>query len=161
MVSSGDDLPNPGRIVRFAGFNRMFKDEDDNVLGPSVNAFELRPDEKYLSVTWCEYFVGDPNQQLRCAVEAIRSSRKVGAKACFCIADVEEISAAGVQYEVAVRHVYHPEDSNPAHAGVYGIGPEESDLLEHLAEETWSNFLTKDEADALPLTDCAKSPEVD
>lgn len=157
MISDGDELPNPSRVVRFAGFNKMFKDADDNVVGPSVNVFELRPGEAYLSVTWCEYFGGTPPERLRCAVEAIRASRTVGSKACFCVANIHDLNAVCEEFGIAVRHVYHPVDGNPAHAGIYGITPQEGQVLERLAEETWCDFLTKAQADALPLTACVES----
>jgi len=161
LISNGDNLPDASRVVRFAGFNKMFKDEDENIQGPSVDAFQLRPTEDYLSVTWCEYFSGSEDQQLRCAIEAIRRSRDVGAKACFCVAKTDDLTEVGAEWNATVRHVYHPEPSNPAHAGVYGFSPEEAELLDRLADEVWSCYLTKDDADALPLIDCEKSPLVD
>ena len=65
MVSEGDELPNPSNVVRYAGFGKMAKDKDETVSGPSPTAFHGSPDEDYLSVTWCEYFVGTADQQLK------------------------------------------------------------------------------------------------
>lgn len=73
MVSEGDELPNPSTVVRYAGFAQMEKDQNDVVSGPSATAFHGRRDEDYLSVTWCEYFVGAADLQLRCpAIGAVR-----------------------------------------------------------------------------------------
>ena len=157
MISDGDDLPNPSILVRYVGFNKMRKDENDNIISPYYTAFEERPAEDYLSVTWCEHYVGCPDEQLRCAIDAIRNSNiDVRPKACFCIVNTEQLKAASAGHGAKIREVYLPEDDNPAHAGIYGISPTETILLEKLATETWSRFLTKDAADALPQSKCAK-----
>lgn len=169
MVSEGDDLPNPSNVVRYAGFGQMEKDKDDSVFGPSPTAFQGRPNEDYLSVTWCEYFVGTAEQQLRCAIEALRnSSYKPAPKGCFCVGNTDEILAAGKSYGRNAKAVYYPEEDNKAHSGIHDITPRDLDavtdeeglLLGLLAGQAWSRFLTKKMADDLPLGDCAKSPDV-
>lgn len=162
MKADGDDLPNPSRVVRYVPYGKMRKDEDDNFLGPLPSAFEEREVDDYLSVTWCGYFEGSEEEQLRCSVEAIRNSNMtVKAKACFCIGRTPEILAAIYDAGSAGRAVYHPEDDNFAHAGIYGVAPDEAQLLARLAEEIWCDFLTNDAADALPESECAKSAHVD
>jgi hypothetical protein len=161
LVSNGDDLPRPSTVVHYAGFNRMAKDNDDRILGPFPSAFERQPDHDSLSVTWSEYYVGAPDVRLRCAIEAIRSSLNVKPKACFCVAYTEELLAIITKHGQVGRAVYLPEDDNPAHAGIYGIAPEELLLQEALAATAWSRFLTKEMANNLPLDKCTKSPHVD
>jgi hypothetical protein len=160
LVSNGDALPRPSTVIRFAGFNRMGKDADDQIVGPLPSLFERRPDEDYLSVTWCEYYAGSPESRLRCAVEAIRNSRTVGSKACFCIAATDELLGEISKYRPEGRAVYLPEMDNPAHAGIYGVSPEDAVLLETLATTVWAPFLTKEMADNLPLETCEKSSHV-
>jgi len=169
LVSEGDELPNPSNVVRYAGLAKMEKDKDDTVFGPALTAFHGSPNEEYLSVTWCEYFVGNADQQLRCAIEALRkSSYKPGKYGCFCIGKTDDILAAGRSFGRNPKAVYHPEEDNKAHAGIHDIAPrdldavtdEEALLLGLLAEQAWTRFLTKDMADNLPLGDCAKSPDV-
>lgn len=169
MVSEGDELPNPSTVVRYAGFGLMEKDKDDVVSGPSPTAFHGRRSEDYLSVTWCEYFVGAADVQLRCAIEALRMSRYTPApKGCFCVGRTDDIFAAGQKHGRYPKAVYHPEPDNRAHAGIYEVAPrdldavtdEEALLLDLLADRAWSRFLTKDMADALPLGECAKSADV-
>lgn len=167
MVSEGDELPNPSTVVRYVGFNQM-EHYGDNIVGPLPTAFEGRPNEDSLSVTWCEYFVGDPDHQLRCAIETIRSSMNVKPKACFCVARTDHLAAAGATLGRAPRAVYLPVPSNDAHAGIYDVMPAdvvaicegELRLLELLAGQAWSRFLTREMADALPLAQCEKSPDV-
>ena len=74
MTADNEDLPNTSRVVRYVPYGRMRRDEDDNYLGPLPSAFEARPIDKYLSVTWCEYFEGSAHNQLGCAIEALRCS---------------------------------------------------------------------------------------
>jgi hypothetical protein len=160
LVTDGDELPTPGTVVRYVGFNKMAKDEDDRVLEPLPSAFEMRPNEEYLSITWAEYYVGASDQRLRCAVEAIRSSRDVGPKGCFCVADLDELMAVITTRSSKGRAVYLPQDDNPAHAGIYGVSSEETLLQQILATTVWSQFLTKELADNLPFGDCAKAPDI-
>jgi hypothetical protein len=138
----------------------MRKDNEDNFLGPEYNAFKQSDRESYLSVTWCEYFSGSDQEQLRCAIEAIRISRSVGGKACFCVASTPDILGAVRDSGRKARAIYYPEDDNAAHAGVHGISPEDALLLEHLARNIWNSYFTKEAADALPNGACAKSEDV-
>jgi hypothetical protein len=161
LVSSGDELPEPSTVVRYVGFNGMRKDKDDRILGPYASAFEQRQGEDFLSVAWAEYYVGSPDSRLRCAIEALRKSRKVGSQACFCIADTDELLVVIAKHGRPGRAIYWPEDDNPAHAGIYGISPMDAILLETVAATAWCQFLTKNDTDNLPLVDCAKSPDVE
>lgn len=167
LVGEGDELPNPSTVVRYVGFNQMERD-GDNIVGPLSTAFEGRATDDSLSVTWCEYFAGEPDEQLRCAIEAIRSSFNVRSKACFCVARTDDLANAGRTFRRSPRAVYLPVPGNDAHAGIYDVMPTDLDaitedelkLLSLLAEKTWSRFLTKEAADALPRGPCAKSQDV-
>lgn len=167
MVSKGDELPNPSTVVRYVGLSQM-EHYGDNVVGPLPTAFEGRATDDSLSVTWCEYFVGHPDHKLRCAIETIRSSMNVKRKACFCVARTDDLAAAGATFGRAPRAVYLPVPRNDAHAGIYDVMPADLEaitegelkLLELLAREAWSRFLTREMADALPLAQCEKSPDV-
>ena len=139
----------------------MERDPDtDEYLGPYPVAFQPKEGEKDLSVTWCEYFVGTPDEQLRCAIEALRKSRDIRNSACFCVATTPEIFGAITARDGTGRAVYLPVESNRAHAGILGIDRENALLLQLISEEVWCEFLTKVQADALPKRDCAKSPNV-
>ena len=161
LVSAGQDLPQASTVVRYAGFGQMFKDSEDNVLGPSISAFQKRPKDDCLSVTWCEFFDATSTGQLRCAIEALRNSNKnIAPKGCFCIADANSILLALADHGGGGRAVFLPEDDNPAHSGIFGISSEETQLLEKLASETWKRFLTKETADCLPHQHCIKAANV-
>lgn len=162
MIVEGAALPATSRVVRYVGFNKMRKDADDNPLCPEYSAFAQRPDEDYLSVTWCEYFGGLPDTRIRCAVEAIRASKiDVRPKACFCVGTVSRVlGAVGDKTGRAGRAVFLPEEDNPAHAGIFGVDPNDTILLARIADEIWCSFLTKDAVDSLPLESCIKAENV-
>lgn len=161
MITKGDDLSNSSTVVREVPYGRMRKDENDNFLGPLPSAFKAREGEADLSVTWCEYFENDGKAQLRCAIETLRSYRKIGPKGCFCPVNIGDLLAGIAKSGHKGRAVYLPVDNNPAHAGIYGVPPEDDLLLSRLADEVWCSYLTKADADALPLRGCTKSAEVD
>jgi len=148
------------RVVRFVPWGKLRKDEDDNVLGPLPAAFELREDEEYLSVTWCEFFAGTPDEQLRCAIEAIRSSNlTVGAKARFAVGEVGPIKrvAEGRPNARKLRIIHEPEDDNAAHVAVRHWPREDAELMDLLAASAWSNIFDATQANNLPVSDCAIS----
>lgn len=154
--------------MRYVGFNQM-EHHGDSVVGPLPTAFEGRATDDSLSVTWCEYFAGDPDHQLRCAIETIRSSMNVKPKACFCVARTDHLAAAGATFGRAPSAVYRPVPGNDAHAGIYDVMPadlaavtdDENKLLRLLADEAWSRFFTRETANELPLAaECVKSPHV-
>lgn len=161
MTADGDDLPNPSKVVRLVSYARMRRDADDNTFGPLPEAFVERPADDYLSVTWCEYFQGNEKAQLRCAIEALRSSNMtIKDSACFCIGETSEIVAAIEAHGAVGRAIYYPEDDNPAHAGIHGVDQDAVLLQAFLADEVWNEFLTKQGADAIALGDCQKSQGV-
>lgn len=161
MTSRGDDLPNPSRVLRFVPYGRMLRDAEDNFIGPAPEAFRLRPGEEYLSVTWCEYFQGSPDEQLRCAIEAIRNSNlKVGDKACFCEINTSRAFDALATHGRVGRAVYLPEEDNKAHAGLYGVAEDDELLLSLLSEILSQNWLDKQRADRLPLSECFPSDDI-
>ncbi|WP_457660166.1 MULTISPECIES: hypothetical protein [Sinorhizobium] len=148
------------RVVRLASWAKLRKDEDDNVVGVLPQAFHLRDDEEYLSVTWCEYFAGSPDEQARCAVEAVRNSKlKVGSKARFVFGTVGNIRAAAESRPVApkLRFIHEPEEDNVAHTAIRRWPREDHELFDLLAEEAWSNLVDAVAADQLPTCDCSAS----
>jgi hypothetical protein len=65
-------------LTRYVPFGKLRKHEDgESAIGVLSIAFELRPDEEYLSATWVEYFPDEIGAavQLISAVRAIRKSK--------------------------------------------------------------------------------------
>ncbi|MCY0149850.1 hypothetical protein OEG84_19635 [Hoeflea sp. G2-23] len=146
-------------MLRYVGWSHLRKDDDQNVLGVLPSAFYLRDEENYLSVTWCEYFDGLPDESLRCAIEAIRGSIRVGGKARFALANVGSIkSTMENEAGVKLRIEHLPEEDNPAHAAVKRWPNENFDLLELIASDAWAETIDATSANALPMSACALSP---
>ncbi len=91
----------------------------------------------------------------------MRASLDVKSKACFCVANTDALSESINSYGGVFRAVYLPRADNPAHAGVFGVSADESELLEKLAAEAWCEFFTKDASDALSSSECSKGPHVE
>lgn len=148
------------RVLRYVAWAKLRRDEDDNVLGVLPQAFQLREGEEYLSVTWCEYFSGNPDEQLRCAVEAIRNSDiDVRPKAQFASGTVKAIRAhmESDPRNRKLRFVHEATEDNAAHTAIRRWSDSSDDLLDLLAAEVWADLYDKNKADSLPLCACASN----
>jgi hypothetical protein len=67
-------IPPDNHVVRYASWNKLRRDENDEVIGVLGEAFRMRDSDKSLSTTWLEYFGGSRNEQIVAAVRAIRAS---------------------------------------------------------------------------------------
>ncbi|WP_411196498.1 hypothetical protein [Rhizobium sp.] len=147
-------------VVRFVPWGKLRKDEDQNVLGILPQAFALRPDEPYLSVTWREFFSGTPSEQLRCAVTAIRNSDlTVGAKAQFAVAQIGDVRPIVENRTKGrkLRIIHEPEPDNEAHAAIRNWPSEDDELFDLLAASAWAQAFTATQIDELPESACGKS----
>ncbi len=151
-------LEDGDRVIRYVPWGKLRKDENDNVLGTIGEAFHLREGEEYLSVTWCDYFAGGPEGDIRCAVEAIRGSRlKVSPKGHFALATKAAIAAHMTSGGRKLRFVHERADDNEAHAAVRGWSNDDLELLERLAETVWHTVYSKSDIDQIQCSDCVAS----
>src|SRR5208337_4672405 len=84
------NIPDEDHIMRHVPWGRLRRDEDDNVIGFLPQAFERRPDEESLSVSWVEHY-SDPATRVRDAVWAVRNARRVGGRSAFAIGNVGKV----------------------------------------------------------------------
>jgi hypothetical protein len=149
-------------VVRFVPWGKLRRDEDDNVVGVLPEAFALRADEEYLSVTWCDYFNGSHLENIRCAIEAIRNSDlTVGSKAQFAVGQVANIrSLVEDYYPKKLRIIHEPEEDNDAHVSIRHWPRDDLRMLALLAEDPWKTLFDAQTANALPTSPCAKSNRV-
>ncbi len=154
----GQNLKPDHHIVRYVPFGKLRKDENDNPIGINHNAFQLRPDEAGLSVTWLEYFAGDRSSQVRNAVLAIRASEmRPTTKSGFAIGNVNAIVDACRQRQHKIRVIHWPEDDNKAHAEIRQLPRDDTPLLEQLAASAWSELVLN--ASIEPITAQAPAPD--
>ena len=146
------------RVARYVPWSKLrISPDETEIYGPLAAAFKLREGEASLSVTWCEYFEGSEDHSLRCAVEAVRNSRRVGSKARFAVVDVGKIVEFMKSNKKRLRVIHEPTADNPAHAAIRGWPADEDELLERIAGEVWSETWSKDQIDEIPLGECPLS----
>lgn len=138
----GKNLPDEDHLIRYVPWGRLRKDEDDNVLGFLPQAFQLRPDEDYLSVNWVEYYDGDRESQIRLSVWAMRNSfeKPLGAKSAFAIGNVAHIKKACEGFGSRVRVVHEPDlPKNPGHSAIRRLPRDDLNLLDALAADAFTD----------------------
>lgn len=146
------NLPKEDHVVRYAPFQRLHRDEDDNIIGVLPQAFELRlnDEEKYLSVNWLEYFEGDREYNIESTVKNFRESRRLiggrtGKKSAFCIGNVGKILETCVTCKFPrVRIVYeNPKESstNKSHSKIIRLPENDTALLELFAHEVFNDLV--------------------
>ncbi|MGH8489443.1 MAG: hypothetical protein ACREXS_11435, partial [Gammaproteobacteria bacterium] len=79
-------LPPQDHVMRYVSWNKLRKNEKDEVIGILGEAFKMRDSDKSLSTTWLEYFLGSREEQITAAVRAVRASKlEVKPKSGFAI----------------------------------------------------------------------------
>jgi len=136
----GKNLPDKDHVIRYVPWGRLLKDEDENVLGFLWHAFQLRPEEDYLSVNWLEFYDGDRETQIRLSVWEIRVSFKkpLGVKSAFAIGNVAQVKETCQAAGSRVRVVHEPEPNNPGHSGIRQLLRDDLSLLEALAADAFT-----------------------
>jgi hypothetical protein len=136
----GKNLPDEDEVIRYVPWTRLRKDEDENVLGFLPHAFQLRPDEDYLSINWLQYHDGDRETQIRLSVWAIRDTfeKPLGAKSAFAIGNVAQIKKTCQACGSRVRVVHEPEPNNPGHSAIRQLPRDDLTLLEALASDAFT-----------------------
>ena len=136
----GKNIPDEDHVIRHVPWARLRRDEDDNVIGFLPQAFQLRPEERYLSVNWMEYHDGDRDTQIALSIWGMRASfeRPLGAKSAFGIAGVAAVKDMSQAAGTRVRVTHEPDgDRNPGHAGIRQLPRDDMNLLEALAADAF------------------------
>jgi hypothetical protein len=141
MKKKGTPLPDEDHVMRYVSWARLRRDENENVIGFLGQAFELRPDEKDLSVNWLEYFDGNRDKQIRESVKLFRNIRKVGSKSAYGIGKVGQIKRICGASGTSIRIVYDPEDNNLSHSVIRHLPRDDSSLFEALATEVFTELV--------------------
>lgn len=138
----GQNLPRDHHVVRLVSHGKLEKDEDGKPIGILFSAFQLRPAETGLSVTWMEYFPGTRGEQIASTIKAIRASTiKPSPQSGFAIGKVGAIADACTERNHKIRIVHWPEDDNKAHAEIRQLPRDDRILLDQLASAAWSELV--------------------
>ncbi len=135
------NLPDEDHVMRYVPWARLRKDEDQNILGFLPQAFELKPDEKSLSVNWLEKFGGDPESRIQASVKTFRGTIRVGRKSAFGIGNVGRIKEICRTSGINVRILHEPEPNNPSHSSIHRLPREDQALLEALAADAFVDLV--------------------
>jgi hypothetical protein len=129
-------LPDADHVLRYAGQNRLQRNDSDDVIGLLPEAFRLGDGHDSLSVTWVEYFEGDCPERIIKAVQAFRRSMSTGRNSAFGMANVGVVKRLCHDHiGSAVRILHEPEKDNPAHAAIHRYPRGDEVLMELLASE--------------------------
>jgi hypothetical protein len=131
----GDPLPNKDHIARYCKFKSL--SEAGQPLG---SAFVLREErnEKYLSVSWLEYFGRLSIEEL---LQAVRDHFSLIPKksARYAVVNVgDTINYVNVNSERKIKITHEPSNSNPSHSGVRGYSYEDEMIGDLIAQKVIS-----------------------
>jgi hypothetical protein len=133
-ISSLDDNHHLVRHIRESEI-----DDQEGCLLAFPQAFALRPGETYLSNGWLEFFDGAIDAQLSGIAAMMSKTRAVKARHALAIGCVGDIRDVCQSFDQKVRILHEPFEDNLAYAAVRRINTDESQLLELLAQEAWSD----------------------
>lgn len=143
LLKKNDPLPDGDHVMRRVSYQLQERDTNDDsiVLGLLPGAFELRElDNGGLSVTWLEYFRGTHAANISDSIAAISNCMRGSQKrAVFATASVGELKAASKKKLTGVRVIYDPTSCNKGHAAVRRLPPEDIEMLDTLAVDTFSD----------------------
>lgn len=122
-------------------------DEQGNVIGVFPEAFALRDGEKYLSVTWLQFFSEDFEQGLVAAATAIRRQLDVRPRDGFTVGCVGAVREICIRSSVRVRILHEPCDVNEGYSAWRGMPSDNQDLFNLLAADA---FVDTRPASAVP-----------
>ena len=141
-INRGMALPDPDHVMRHIHWNKLQKDENNNVLGILPQAFALRDcDKGALSVNWVEYYDGTHDEKIHKTVQDIRKAVKVGPKSAFSVSTVQAIKETCKNTSRLIKVVYWPNSNNHSHALIQHLPKNDMALLDGLSKEAFSTLI--------------------
>lgn len=155
-MARNDPVPADDDITRWVKLRFIARDDTGvpirdakgKIAQIAPQAFELREDEEYLSVTWLQCFGADRVTHLPAATEAVKNSqtsKSLAKNSAFAIAQVALMAATCLEYGAKVRILQEPEDDNVGHVAVRRFPAEASDLHVALASDLFGERYTYQE----------------
>lgn len=141
LPKNGFKLPDRDHVIRHVPWSRLRRDENDNVLGFLPEAFELRPEEKSLSVNWLELFDGDHNYRTSKIINELRAAKKIGRKSAFGLGNVGNIKNICEKNGRMVKIVYAPTVGISSHSEIRHLPLDDKSILEALATEAFVDLV--------------------
>jgi hypothetical protein len=137
-INRGMVLPDPNHVVRHVPWNKLQRDEHDNVVGFLPQAFALRENEDGLSVNWIEHFEGCHEERIVKTIQEIRKAINVKPKSAFGVSKVGAIKQTCRNAPKAIKIVYWPNDNNVTHSLIRHLPMDDISLLDELSREAFN-----------------------
>jgi hypothetical protein len=140
-------IPEDNHILHHIPWNKLRKNENDEVIGILGEVFKMRETEKYLSANWLEHFTGTYGEQIIAAVQEVRKCLVVRSKSGFAIGKVDDIKTLCTEKRnLKIRIVYYPTTTktgykNNSHVAVKSLPADDMELFELLATEAWCHLV--------------------
>ena len=131
-------VPDADHVARRVSRTKQFRDADDKLLGCLPAAFELRPDEEFLSATWLDFFDGVRHEQIAKAISSTAGGSKLPKSTAFVIGNVGKIKQACETGGVRIRVINEPDGKNDAHVALRQWPRDNQELLAIIAADAWS-----------------------
>mgnify|MGYP005994149741 CR=1 FL=1 len=130
----GKPIPETDSLARYCGASKIL---DNKPIGA---AFNLRPNEEYLSVNWLEFYNNDDRiKQIEKVVADVNRAKKTGSTSKLAlfnmstaIAAVKAITKHAIQLSATHEPISVP--SNQSHAGLHGYLLDNATVENVLAE---------------------------
>lgn len=136
----GDQLPESNHITRFCKGTQV---NEDGTVSPA--AFELRPNEEYLSINWLENLkLSDRSSEINELRSVLQKKLTFGKNAKLTVLNVGEVFKNVFQKSGdrrKLRFLHEPEPDDPSHSGIYDTKVDEiliSQLIVECIIETYS-----------------------
>src|ERR1700753_3060157 len=108
-MAKGEALPSDAELSRWIKRKYLGRDEDDKIIVSDQGrptrvfpeAFELKPDEDGLSVTWLQFFAPARVDNIPASAEAVRQSMETKVlpdNSAFAVAPLEAVAARASEH---------------------------------------------------------------
>ncbi|MGA3004920.1 MAG: hypothetical protein ABSE20_24695 [Acetobacteraceae bacterium] len=112
-----ENLPLEDHVARYVRHRLIqFDTETKAPVGIFPDAFQLRPGERDLSVSWVEYFEGDRKTQMKAVAE--HSELRLGRRDGFGVLEVAALAGICEKHGAKVRVLYEP-TKDPSHSAIH------------------------------------------
>lgn len=140
-INHGMALPDSDHVIRHISWNKLQKDENDNILGILPQAFALRKNEDGLSVNWIEHFDGCHEERIAKTIQELRNVISVKPRSTFGVSTVQAIKQSCRNAPKAIRIVYWPNDNNVTHSLIRHLPVDDISLLDALSKEAFNTLI--------------------
>ena len=142
-------LPRENNVSRHVPYKKLLRDNNDNPVGISPQAFEMREEknEDALSVNWLEYFGNDHAGNRAKLIKSFRLSRsgKVGKLSAFGFGNVGVLEDICTKHKYTKVRVLHDEKkasaNNKSHAHIIRLPINDLEVMQSLASEVFTQLL--------------------